>query len=370
MISFKVGTDRGGCDGSDRVQTHLPWNSGFMAPLKSTMIQDHLSRPLRDLRISVTDRCNFRCGYCMPKEVFGRNFAFLPHSQILTFEEITRLARIFVSLGTKKIRITGGEPLLRRDLEILVGQLAEIDGLEDLSLTTNGSLLSDKAHLLADAGLKRITVSLDSLDDEVFQSMNDVSFPVSRVLEGIAAAESAGLSPIKVNCVVRRGINERSIVELARRFHGTSHIVRFIEYMDVGGTIGWNLDEVVPAAQVVARIDRELPLEPIGSDYRGEVAKRYRYRDGGGEIGVISSVTAPFCSDCSRARLSSEGKLFTCLFAGTGRDLKTPLRNGRTDGEIADMLRSIWMARSDRYSEIRSEETTTLPRVAMSSIGG
>lgn len=333
-------------------------------------VQDHLSRPLRDLRVSVTDRCNFRCGYCMPKEVFGRSFAFLPHSQILSFEEITRLATIFTTLGMEKVRITGGEPLLRTDLEILIRQLAGIDAIRDLSLTTNGSLLSAKAALLADAGLKRVTVSLDSLDDEVFRSMNDVGFPVSRVLEGIAAAEKAGLSPIKINCVIRRGVNEDGAVDLARHFKDTPHILRFIEYMDVGGTIGWNLSEVVPAAELVERIDAELPLEPVVSQYRGEVARRYRYRDGGGEIGVITSVTAPFCSDCTRARISADGKLFTCLFSATGRDLKTPLRSGRSDEEIADMLRTIWMARSDRYSEIRSEETKTLPRVAMSHIGG
>lgn len=306
----------------------------------------------------------------MPKELYGRDFRFLPHSQILTFEEITRLAAIFATLGTRKIRITGGEPLLRRDVEILIRQLAGISAIEDLSLTTNGSLLAGKAPLLAEAGLRRVTVSLDSIDDEVFGRMNDVDFPVRRVLDGIAAAERAGLTPIKINCVVRRGVNADRIVELARHFHGTPHIVRFIEYMDVGGTIGWNLDEVVPAAEVVERIDAELPLEPIDALYRGEVARRYRYRDGGGEIGVISSVTAPFCSDCTRARLSSEGQLFTCLFSGTGRDLKLPLRSGKSDEEIAEMLRTIWTARSDRYSEIRSEETTSLPRVEMSRIGG
>lgn len=306
----------------------------------------------------------------MPREVYGRDFEFLPHEQILTFEEITRLTRIFSTLGTRKIRITGGEPLLRRDLDVLIGQLARIDAIEDISLTTNGALLSAMADALARAGLQRITVSLDSLDDEIYRRMNDVDFPVDRVLQGIEAAEKAGLSPIKINCVVRRGINDGDIVDLARHFHGTPHILRFIEYMDVGGTIGWNLSEVVPAAEVMERINAELPLEPIGAHYRGEVARRYRYRDGGGEIGVISSVTAPFCSDCSRARLSSDGKLFTCLFAGTGRDLKTPLRSGMSDEEIASMLRSIWMARSDRYSEIRSEETTSLPRVGMSQIGG
>lgn len=306
----------------------------------------------------------------MPREVYGRDFNFLPHDQILTFEEITRLAKIFSNLGTRKIRITGGEPLLRRDLDILVRQLSEIDAIDDISLTTNGALLSNSAAALARAGLKRITISLDSLDDDIYRTMNDVDVPVGRVLEGIAAAEKAGLSPIKINCVVRRGINDAGIVALARHFHGTPHILRFIEYMDVGGTIGWNLNEVVPSAEVVERIDAELPLEPVGAQYRGEVARRYRYRDGRGEIGVISSVTAPFCSDCSRARLSSDGKLFTCLFAGTGRDLKTPLRSGSSDEEIESMLRSIWMARSDRYSEIRSEETTSLPRVGMSQIGG
>ncbi|MDX1583958.1 MAG: GTP 3',8-cyclase MoaA, partial [Thermoanaerobaculia bacterium] len=254
-------------------------------------IEDHLGRTLRDLRISVTDRCNFRCSYCMPKEVYGRDFEFLPHSQILTFEEITRLAKIFARLGVRKIRITGGEPLLRRDLHVLLGSLSAVDGIEDLSLTTNGALLAGKADLFAEAGLGRVSVSLDSLDDEVFRSMNDVDFPVDRVLEGIEAAERARLTPIKVNCVIRRGVNDDGVIEMARHFHGTPHIVRFIEYMDVGGTIGWNLDDVVPSSEIVKRIDRELPLEPIGANYRGEVARRYRYRDGGGEIGVISSVT-------------------------------------------------------------------------------
>lgn len=306
----------------------------------------------------------------MPKDVYGRNFNFLPHEQILSFEEITRLAGIFSSLGTRKIRITGGEPLLRRDLEILVGKLSEIREIEDLSLTTNGSLLAAKAESLTEAGLRRVTVSLDSLDDAVFREMNDVDFPVQRVLDGISEAERAGLAPIKINCVIRRGMNEEGVVDLARHFHGTPHVLRFIEYMDVGGTIGWNLKDVVPSREIVARIDAELPLEPVGATYRGEVAQRYRYRDGGGEIGVISSVTAPFCSDCTRARLSSDGKLYTCLFANAGHDLKTPLRSGASNEEITGILRAIWSARSDRYSEIRSEETTNLPRVEMSRIGG
>ncbi|HSK16056.1 MAG TPA: GTP 3',8-cyclase MoaA [Gaiellaceae bacterium] len=330
---------------------------------------DRLGRPVRDLRISVTDRCNFRCVYCMPKEAFGRDHAFLPRAELLTFEEIERVARVFAGLGVEKIRITGGEPLVRRDLETLVGLLARIPGL-DLTLTTNGSLLARKAEALRAAGLKRITVSLDSLDDETFRAMNDVDFPVGRVLEGIDAALAAGLGPVKVNVVVKRGVNEDGVLAIARAFRGTGVVVRFIEYMDVGATNGWRLDDVVPAAEIVAAIDAELPLEPVDPAYRGEVASRYRYSDGSGEIGVISSVTQPFCRDCTRARLSAEGKLFTCLFAVRGHDLRSLLRTGASDADLEETLRSVWSARADRYSELRSGETDGLAKVEMSYIGG
>jgi cyclic pyranopterin phosphate synthase len=332
-------------------------------------VTDTLNRPLRDLRISVTDRCNFRCVYCMPKEVFGRDYQFMQRSELLSFEEIERLARIFAELGVQKIRITGGEPLLRRDLEHLIARLANVDGL-DLTLTTNGALLPQKAGALAAAGLRRITVSLDSLDDGVFSAMNDVDFPVQRVLEGIEAAAAAGL-PVKVNAVVKRGLNEAEIVPLARHFRHTGHVLRFIEYMDVGATNGWRLDDVVPAAEILATIDSEYPLEPVESDYRGEVARRYRYADGAGEIGVIASVTKPFCGDCTRARISAEGRLYTCLFAIRGHDLRALVRSGVSDDEIRETLGSIWNSRSDRYSELRSERTAGLrPKVEMSYIGG
>ncbi len=303
---------------------------------------DLLGRPMHDLRISVTDRCNFRCVYCMPKEIFGRDHAFLPRAEILDFEEIERIVRASVSLGVRKVRLTGGEPLVRRNLETLVAMVAAIDGVEDLTLTTNASLLAPKARALADAGLHRVTVSLDALDDPTFQRMNDVGFPVERVLEGLAAADAAGLGPIKVNAVIRRGLNEHAVLDLAGHFRGTGTIVRFIEYMDVGHTNGWRLDDVVPAAEIVAAIDERWPLEPVDSEYRGEVAQRYRYRDGAGEIGVIGSVTQPFCGDCTRARLSADGQLFTCLFATSGHDLRAVVRSGATDDELADSLRDIW----------------------------
>ena len=336
----------------------------------SDTIKDTLNRPLHDLRISVTDRCNFRCVYCMPKEVFGRDFQFLPSRLLLSFEEITRLARIFIGLGVEKIRLTGGEPLVRRDLERLIEMLSGLDGLRDLTLTTNGSLLSRKARALKDAGLQRISVSLDSLDNDVFKAMNDVDFPVERVLEGIEAARSAGLWPIKINMVVKRGVNDQSLVDMARHFHGTGYILRFIEYMDVGNSNGWRMDDVVSADEIVRRIDAELPLEPAEANYRGEVARRYRYRDGGGEIGVIASVTQPFCGNCTRARLSAEGRLYTCLFAGLGHDLRALLRGGQSDAEIETFLRGVWGRRTDRYSELRTLETARLPKVEMSHIGG
>jgi cyclic pyranopterin phosphate synthase len=331
-------------------------------------VRDTLGRALRDLRISVTDRCNFRCVYCMPKEVFGRDYRFLDRRELLTFEEIERLARAFVSHGVEKVRITGGEPLVRRDVERLVEKLAAIDDL-DLTLTTNGSLLPQKAVALREAGLRRVTVSLDSLDDTVFTAMNDVDFPVQRVLEGIDAAAEAGL-PVKVNMVVKRGVNEDSIVPMARLFRERGHILRFIEYMDVGHSNGWRLDDVVPAADIVATVDAEFPLEPIEPNYRGEVARRWRYRDGSGEIGVIASVTQPFCGDCTRARLSAEGRLYTCLFGVRGYDLRAVLRGGASDGELSSEIGRIWGRRADRYSELRSENTADLAKVEMSYIGG
>jgi len=330
---------------------------------------DTFRRPLRDLRVSVTDRCNFRCVYCMPKEVFGKDFQFLPRAEILSFEEIERLVRVFVGLGVQKVRLTGGEPLVRRNIERLVEMLARVSDL-DLTLTTNGSLLAGKARALRDAGLKRVTVSLDSLDDEVFKSMNDVDFPVARVLEGMDAAEAAGLAPLKVNMVVKRGLNENSILPMARYFRGTGRILRFIEYMDVGSSNGWRLDDVVSAREIVATIDRELPLEPIEKNYPGEVAERWRYRDGSGEIGVIASVTQAFCADCTRARLSADGSLYTCLFASQGHDLRGLVRGDMTDSQIADAIAAIWTSRDDRYSELRSEETAGLKKIEMSFIGG
>ncbi len=329
---------------------------------------DTLGRPVRDLRISVTDRCNFRCMYCMPKSVFGHGYRFMDRKELLSFEELERVARAFAALGVEKIRLTGGEPLLRKEIEQLVARLDTIEGL-DLTLTTNASLLARKADALRDAGLDRVNVSLDSLDDTTFRAMNDVDFPVARVLEGIDAAAAAGL-PVKVNAVVKRGVNDGGIVEMARRFRGTGHGLRFIEFMDVGATNGWRLDDVVPAAEIVERIDAVFPLEPVEAAYRGEVAQRFRYRDGAGEIGVIASVTQPFCGDCTRARISAEGKLYTCLFAVRGTDLRALLRSGATDEELREAIAGVWTRRTDRYSEIRSERTADLPRIEMSYIGG
>jgi cyclic pyranopterin phosphate synthase len=335
-----------------------------------TSTLDRLGRPLRDLRISVTDRCNFRCTYCMPREIFGSDFQFLPRAELLTFEEITRLASLFIDHGVEKLRLTGGEPLLRRDLERLVSMLAGLPGLMDLTLTTNGSLLAAKADALAVAGLRRITVSLDSLDDAVFARLNDADFPVARVLDGIAAAERAGLAPIKVNMVVRRGINEDSVLPMARHFRERGHILRFIEYMDVGHSNGWRLDDVVPAQEIVAQIDAEMPLEAVPPNYQGEVADRWRYRDGSGEVGVIASVSQPFCGTCTRARLTAEGLLYTCLFGLRGHDLRAPLRAGETNAAISERIRVVWSTRTDRYSEIRSAATVPLAKVEMSHIGG
>ena len=336
-------------------------------------VTDARGRRMRDLRISITDRCNFRCIYCMPKTVFGRDYPFLPRDELLSFEEITRIARIFVGQGVTKIRLTGGEPLLRRNIERLIEMLASIPGLE-LTLTTNGSLLAKKARSLRDAGLQRVTVSLDALDDPTFRKMNDVDFPVAQVLDGIAAAEAAGLAPLKINMVVKRGINDHAILPMARHFRATSsgagHIVRFIEYMDVGSSNGWKLDQVMPSSEVVKLIGSELPLTAVEPNYPGEVAERWRYQNGGGEIGVISSVTQAFCAGCTRVRLSTDGSLYTCLFAERGHDLRGLLRAGHSDAEISAAVGALWRVRADNYSEQRSAETVALKKIEMSYIGG
>ena len=337
---------------------------------------DRLGRRLHDLRISVTDRCNFRCPYCMPADVYGVGYRFLPRPELLDFEEIERLARLFVRQGVEKLRITGGEPLLRHELPKLVSGLATIEGVRDLTLTTNGVLLASQARALADAGLHRVTVSLDSHDETVFRRMSGRDVGPARVLEGIAAAERAGLSPIKINCVVQRGVNDHTLVDLARRFRGTGHIVRFIEFMDVGTLNHWDLSQVVPAREIVERIDAELPLAPLEANYPGEVARRYAYRDGGGEIGVIASVSQPFCGGCTRARLTIEGKLVTCLFAADGVDLRTPLRGGVGDEELSALIAGTWRARRDRYSEERAGLTDATGhvearrKIEMYQIGG
>ncbi len=343
-------------------------------------ITDTLHRPLRDLRISVTDRCNFRCVYCMPKVMFGRDYVFLPRDQLLTFDEITRLARIAAAHGVEKIRLTGGEPLLRRNIERLIEMLARLrtpDGRRlDVAMTTNGSVLAQKAQSLKDAGLRRVTVSLDSVNDATFQAMNDVGYPVSRVLHAVDVAHQAGLGPIKINMVVKRGQNDQDIVAMARHFKGSPYIVRFIEYMDVGTSNGWKMDEVVPSAEVIRRINEVLPLEEVVPNYRGETSQRWRYRDGGGEIGVISSVTQAFCHSCTRVRLSTDGKLFTCLFATAGHDLRALLRGGCSDEDIATAMSVLWRARADRYSELRSAHSPDAGRgaaagkIEMSYIGG
>jgi cyclic pyranopterin phosphate synthase len=332
--------------------------------------RDTLNRPLHDLRISVTDRCNFRCVYCMPRTVFGPDHAFLPRDEILSFEEIARLTRTFTRLGVEKVRLTGGEPLVRRELTTLVAMLAAVSGVRDLTLTTNGVLLPQHAGALAAAGLHRVTISLDADDDDTFARMNDARVPVARVMAGIEAAEAAGLGPIKVNMVVKRGWNEHAILPMARRFRGTGRILRFIEFMDVGHTNGWRLDDVVSADEILATVGAEFPLEPMPPTHPGEVAERYRYRDGSGEIGVIASVSRPFCGDCSRARISADGRLYTCLFATGGHDLRAILRAEATDEELEAALRQAWTARDDRYSELRSAETVDLPKVEMSFIGG
>jgi GTP 3',8-cyclase len=331
---------------------------------------DTLGRPLHDLRISVTDRCNFRCVYCMPRAVFGPDHAFLPREELLSFDELTRLVTIFTGLGVEKVRLTGGEPLVRRDLPSLVARLAALPGVQDLTLTTNGVLLPGQALALREAGLHRVTISLDADDDETFMRLNDARVPVSKVLGGIEAAEAAGLGPIKLNMVVKRGWNEHAILPMARRFHGTGRILRFIEYMDVGHSNGWRLDDVVTADEILSTIASEFPIEPMPPTKRGEVAERYRYLDGGGEIGIIASVTRPFCGACDRARLSADGQLYTCLFATQGHDLRSLLRSGASDDELEAQLRTIWNLRDDRYSELRSAETVDLPKVEMSYIGG
>ncbi len=332
---------------------------------------DKLTRPLRDLRISVTDRCNFRCRYCMPRESFEKDHPFLPHAELLTFEEITRLAKIFHTLGVRKIRLTGGEPLLRKDVEVLVEMLASALPGVDLALTTNGSLLAGKAQTLKDAGLHRITISLDALDNEIFRDIIDVNFSVEDILASIRAAEEAGFSPIKINMVVKRGVNEGEILPMARHFRGTGHILRFIEFMDVGSTNRWESGDVVPAKDIIAAIQREFPLEPLEPNYHGEVANRWRYRDGQGEIGLIASVTQPFCGDCTRIRLSAVGELFTCLFAGEGHDLRGLLRQGAGDAGVEAFIQNLWRRRKDRYSELRQEKSASRQdKVEMSYIGG
>lgn len=338
-------------------------------------LRDVRARPLHDLRISITDRCNFRCVYCMPKNVFDKDYAFLPHSSLLSFEEITRIATLFVAHGVEKIRLTGGEPLLRKNVEKLVAMLSALrtpDGRElDLTLTTNGSLLARKAQALKDAGLKRVTVSLDAIDDDVFRQMNDVDFSVADVLHGIDEAHRVGLGPIKINMVVKGGMNDDQIVPMARHFKNTPYILRFIEYMDVGASNGWKMDEVISSSEVVRRIGETMPLQPVAANYIGETAGRWRYADGSGEIGVISSVTQAFCADCSRARLSTEGKLYTCLFATGGHDLRALLRDGKSDAEISSAIAHIWRGRDDRYSELRTANTDLqTPKVEMSYIGG
>ena len=334
-------------------------------------LKDKFGRSMKDLRVSVTDRCNFRCPYCMPKEVYGERYQFLPRSQILTFEEIARVVRVFVGLGVNKVRLTGGEPLVRQGLEKLVAMLSTIDGIEDLTLTTNGYLLAQKAQALRDAGLRRVTVSLDSLNDEIFRQMNGKGYSIDRVLKGIEKAKEVGLGPIKINAVVQKAVNDHTIVDLARYFKGTDHIVRFIEYMDVGNLNGWRWDEVVPAEEVVRRFNAEMPIEPIDKNYRGEVAERYRYLDGDGEIGVIASVSKPFCGDCTRARLSTDGRLYTCLFASVGTDLRGPIRDGASDEELNNIITGVWNRRVDRYSEERASMSGPTPqKIEMYQIGG
>ncbi|KAA3642985.1 MAG: GTP 3',8-cyclase MoaA [Chloroflexi bacterium] len=331
---------------------------------------DTFNRPLRDLRISVTDRCNFRCTYCMPKEIFGPDYTYLKKDEVVSFEDIARLARVFVDLGVNKLRLTGGEPLMRRDIENLIDMLANIPGVDDLALTTNGSFSPKRVRSLKDAGLRRMTVSLDALDDPTFKVMNDVDFPVEKVLEWIDASAELDFQPVKVNMVVKRGVNEHSILPMARYFKERGHILRLIEYMDVGNSNGWRLDDVVSAKEMVEHVNTELPLEASDPNYQGEVARRYRYKDGSGELGIIASVTQAFCVDCTRIRLSADGKLYTCLFATKGHDLRALLQDGANDDEMRQAIQTIWTQRNDRYSEIRAENTSEKPKIEMSFIGG
>src|SRR5690348_203948 len=339
------------------------------SPAIPSTVLDTRQRPLHDLRVSVTDRCNFRCVYCMPKEVFGRDFKFLERKELLSLEEIARVAGLFAKLGVRTVRITGGEPLVRRNVEHLVEMLAAIQPKLELALTTNGAALAEKAEALGAAGLSRVTVSLDSLDDAAFRAMNDVDFPVQRVLDGIDAAAAAGL-PVKVNAVVKRGANDGDVLALAEHFRGSGHVLRFIEYMDVGSTNGWRLEDVMSADEIVGRISERWPVEPVEAERPDATARRWRYLDGAGEVGVVASVTQPFCGGCSRARLSAEGRLYTCLFAARGHDLRAPLRLGASDEELVEQLHGIWTRRTDRYSELRTAETASLPKIEMSYIGG
>ena len=343
--------------------------------MSPTIVKDTYDRPLRDVRISVTDRCNFRCPYCMPAEIFGERYRFLPRDELLTFEEIVRLVHLFVQLGAVKVRLTGGEPLVRKSIKSLVEQLAEVEGIEDLTMTTNAYLLPSMAQTLKDAGLHRVTISLDSLDDDVFRKMNGRNFGVDTVLKGIEAAERVGLTPIKINAVVQHGMNDHTLVDMARHFKERGHILRFIEYMDVGNINGWRRDQVVPSAELVEQVNAVYPIEPLAPNYRGEVAERWRFTDGDGEIGFISSVTQPFCGDCTRVRLSPEGQVLTCLFASSGVDLLTPLRDGETDAQLQDRIANIWRARTDRYSELRAAQRrpgheTPARQIEMYQIGG
>lgn len=332
--------------------------------------RDTLGRSLRDFRISVTDRCNFRCTYCMPKEVFNSDYKFLPRSELLTFEELSRVAGVVARLGTRKVRLTGGEPLMRRNIDRLVSQIAAIDGFHDIAMTTNASLLGRHAVALKAAGLNRVTVSLDAIDNDVFQAMNDVGVDVRTVLDGIDAAAEAGLGPIKVNMVVKKGVNDQEVVEIAEHFRGTGHIVRFIEYMDVGVTNGWRMNDVLPARSILGLMEKRYKVEPVGPNYDGEVATRYRYVDGSGEFGIISSVTKPFCGGCTRLRLGADGRLFTCLFASKGTDIRGPMRDGATDLELEQLIKGLWQVRTDRYSEQRTGSNIPMPKVEMSYIGG
>ena len=345
-----------------------------MNEVAKTQTTDTLDRPIRDLRVSVTDRCNFRCIYCMPREIFGPGYKFVPRNDLLKLEEISRITRLFAGHGVRKVRITGGEPMIRRNLEHLIEMLRDIDGVTDISMTTNASMLTLKrAESLRAAGLNRINISLDAIDEKTFQRVNDVDFPVAKVLEGIDNAHAAGFDAVKVNAVIRRGYNEHSILPLAQHFHGTGTVLRFIEFMDVGTTNKWNLEEVIPAAELVEIIGKEMPIESLQPNYSGEVAKRWRYSDGGGEVGFITSVTQSFCGDCSRARLSAVGKVYTCLFAATGQDLRGMLRAGASDEELSRLIGRIWSQREDRYSELRGQipvTAETAPRVEMSHIGG